>query len=138
LRKGLELHRGCFGDVVDTLAALGGFEIATMTGFILECAALRRPVFVDGFITTAAVLAARAVSPSVTDYLFYSHCSAERAHRRVLDLLGARPILDLEMRLGEGTAAALAMGVVQEALSLYRQMATFEQASVGEAQAAQG
>jgi nicotinate-nucleotide--dimethylbenzimidazole phosphoribosyltransferase len=99
---------------------------------------LRRPVFVDGFITTAAVLAARAVSPSVTDYLFYSHCSAERAHRRVLDLLGARPILDLEMRLGEGTAAALAMGVVQEALSLYRQMATFEQASVGEAQAAQG
>lgn len=130
LRKGLALHRETFADPIDALAALGGFEIATMTGFILECAALRRPIFVDGFITTSAVLAVRGLAPNVTDYLFYSHCSAEQAHKRVLDHLSARPILDLEMRLGEGTGAALAMGVVKQALMLYEQMATFEQASV--------
>ncbi|MEQ1945992.1 MAG: nicotinate-nucleotide--dimethylbenzimidazole phosphoribosyltransferase [Bryobacteraceae bacterium] len=134
VERGLALHHAAFPDPIDTLAVLGGFEIATMTGFLLECAAQRRPVVIDGFITTAAVLAAKAMAPNVADYLFYSHCSAEQAHRRVLDLLNADPILDLGMRLGEGSGAALAMGLLSQAYALYENMATFEQASVAEAQ----
>ena len=128
VEQGLALHQASFTDPLNTLAALGGFEIVTMTGFILECAALRRPVVIDGFITTAAILAARAFAPNMTDYLFYAHCSAEQAHRRVLDLLNAQPILDLGMRLGEGSGAALALGLLSQAHALYGNMATFEEA----------
>jgi nicotinate-nucleotide--dimethylbenzimidazole phosphoribosyltransferase len=131
--KALELHRPSFGNPLDILATVGGFEIATMTGFILESAARRRPIVVDGFITTAAVLAAQAFDPNVVDYLFYSHCSAEQAHRLVLDRLNAEPLFDLGMRLGEGSGAALAMNLIGQALALYERMATFEQASVAEA-----
>lgn len=136
VERGLALHCGSFGNPMDPMAALsalGGFEIACMTGFLIESAAQRRPVVVDGFITTAAVLVAQACAPNVTDYLFYSHCSAERAHRSVLDFLNAKPILDLGMRLGEGSGAALALGLLSQALALYEKMATFEQASVAEA-----
>ncbi len=128
----LTRHKAAFADPLDTLAAVGGFEIATMAGFVLESAALRRPIVVDGFITSAAVLAARALSPDVVNYLFYSHCSAERAHRRVLEILGAEPILDLGMRLGEGSGAALAINLIAQAHGLYTNMATFEQAAVAE------
>ena len=125
-------HKAAFGDPVDTLAAVGGFEIATMAGFLVESAARRRPVVVDGFITSAAVLAARAISPNVVDFLFYSHRSAEHAHRGVLEMLGAEPILDLGMRLGEGSGAALAINLIAQAHALYTKMATFEQAAVAE------
>ncbi len=128
----LERHKAAFGDPIDTLAALGGFEIVTMAGFLVECAAQRRPVVVDGFITSAAVLAARALSPNIVNFLFYSHCSAEHAHRRVLEMLGAKPILDLGMRLGEGSGAALAINLIAQAHALYSKMATFEQAAVAE------
>lgn len=128
----LELHQASFGDPIDTLAAVGGFEIATMAGFLLGCAARRRAVVVDGFITSAAVLAARAVSPDVTECLLYAHCSAEHAHARVLERLGALPILNLGMRLGEGSGAALAIGLLSQAHDLYMKMATFEQAAVAE------
>lgn len=101
-----------------------------MAGFVIGCAARRLPVMVDGFITTAAVLAALAMEPAARDYLFFAHCSAEKAHRAVLDRLSARPILDLEMRLGEGSGAALAMGILTQAIALYRGMATFEEAQV--------
>jgi nicotinate-nucleotide--dimethylbenzimidazole phosphoribosyltransferase len=83
-------------------------------------------VMVDGFITSAAALAAIAISPATRDALFFAHCSAESAHRRMLAQLGARPILDLDMRLGEGSAAAIAIGVVETAIRLYREMATFQ------------
>ena len=128
----LLLHKDAFADPINTLAAVGGFEIATMTGFLLECAERHKPVVVDGFITSAAVLAARALNPRVLDYLFYSHCSAEHAHRQVLKLLGAEPIFDLGMRLGEGSGAALAIGLIAQAHALYTKMATFEEAAVVE------
>lgn len=138
VEQALALHHESFGDALGVLSTLGGFEIATMTGFILECAAQRRPVVVDGFITTAAVLAARAFASNVGDYLFYSHCSAEQAHRAVLEILNAQPLFDLGMRLGEGSGAALALGLIGQALALYDRMATFEQASVAEASALEG
>ena len=128
----LARHKAAFVDPIDTLAAVGGFEIVTMVGFLLESAARRRPIVVDGFITSAAVLAAKAISPNVVDFLFYSHCSAEHAHRKVLEMLGAQPILDLGMRLGEGSGAALAINLMAQALELYTKMATFEQAAVAE------
>jgi nicotinate-nucleotide--dimethylbenzimidazole phosphoribosyltransferase len=113
-------------DPVGALAAVGGFEIATMAGFYIGAAESRLPVMVDGFITSAAALAALAIAPSTRDALFFAHCSAESAHRRVLDHIGARPLFDLDMRLGEGSAAAIAIGVLETAIRLYREMATFQ------------
>lgn len=130
VRRALELHRPDSGDRVRTLAALGGFEIAMMTGFLLGAATRRLPVVVDGFIAGAAALAARSIHPGVLDYLIFSHRSAERAHGVLLDALDARPLLDLEMRLGEGTGAALAIDLLEAALGLYKEMATFTEAQV--------
>ena len=129
----LARHRSAFTDPLGILAAVGGFEIAVMMGFLLASAARRRPVVVDGFITSAAVLAARALVPRVVEYVLYSHCSAELAHRRVLRFLDAEPILDLGLRLGEGSGAALALGLIGQAHTLYTRMATFEEAAVAEA-----
>jgi nicotinate-nucleotide--dimethylbenzimidazole phosphoribosyltransferase len=113
-------------DPVGALASVGGFEIATMAGFYIGAAASRLPVMVDGFITSAAALAAIAIEPATRHALLFAHCSAEGAHRRVLAHIGARPIFDLDMRLGEGSAAAIAIGVVETAIRLYREMATFQ------------
>jgi nicotinate-nucleotide--dimethylbenzimidazole phosphoribosyltransferase len=113
-------------DPVGALAAVGGFEIATMAGFFVGAAESRMPVMVDGFITSSAALAALAMAPEVREALFFAHCSAESAHRRVLSHIGARPIFDLDMRLGEGSAAAIGIGVVETAIRLYREMATFQ------------
>jgi nicotinate-nucleotide--dimethylbenzimidazole phosphoribosyltransferase len=134
VEQALHLHRHCFSDPLATLAALGGYEIATMSGFMLGCAMDRRPVVVDGFISTAAALVARRLSPAAADYFLYSHCSAEKAHRRMLTDLQAEPMLDLGLRLGEGTGAALAIGLLRNSHALYSSMATFEEAAVaGEA-----
>jgi nicotinate-nucleotide--dimethylbenzimidazole phosphoribosyltransferase len=84
------------------------------------------PVMVDGFITSAAALAALAIAPETRDALFFAHCSAEGAHRRMLGHMEVRPIFDLDMRLGEGSAGAIAIGVVETAIRLYREMATFQ------------
>jgi len=131
VRRALARHLPA-GDPVATLAALGGFEIATMTGFLLGAAARRLPVVIDGFISSAAALAAHAIQPAVLPYLFFSHVSAETAHRRLLDYLGVKPILDLDMRLGEGSGAAMAMPVLDAAVALYSQMATFLEGGVSE------
>jgi nicotinate-nucleotide--dimethylbenzimidazole phosphoribosyltransferase len=130
IEKALTLHRGCFSNPIHTLAALGGFEIATMVGFILESAAMRRPIVIDGFITSSAALIVRALAPAAGDYLLFSHCSAEKAHTRVLSEIGAEPLLHLGMRLGEGSGAALAIGLIRQAHALYTHMATFEEAAV--------
>lgn len=124
--KALALNAPSAEDPVGALAAVGGFEIATMAGFFVGAAEARLPVMVDGFITSAAALAALAIRPEARDALFFAHCSAESAHRRVLAHIGARPIFDLDMRLGEGSAAAIAIGVVETAIRLYREMATFQ------------
>ena len=116
-------------DPLSVVSAFAGFEIAMMAGFLLGAASRRLPVVVDGFISGAAFLIARAFYPEIGSYLFFGHRSAEHGHGRLLQL-GDAPLLDLGMRLGEGTGAALAMGLLVSAVSLYRDMATFAEASV--------
>ncbi len=126
----LRLHRDSFNDGVRMLAAVGGFEIAAMAGACLAAAARRLPMVVDGFIATAAAAIAQKIRPGLCDYMFFGHRSAEGGHSLVLEILGVRPILDLGMRLGEGTGAALAMKTIESALVLFHQMATFDSAGV--------
>jgi nicotinate-nucleotide--dimethylbenzimidazole phosphoribosyltransferase len=128
--RALERHRSALGDPLTMLAALGGFEIAAMAGVCIGGAACNVPVVVDGFISTAGAAAAEKLSPGIFDHLFLSHRSAEGGHARVLELLKVRPILSLDMRLGEGTGAALAMNVIESALDLFHNMATFANAGV--------
>ena len=128
--RALALHQDSRSSAQALLAALGGFEIAAMAGVCICGAALHVPVVVDGFIATAAAGVASEFHPSVAKYLFFSHRSAEGGHALALEHMDARPILDLEMRLGEGTGAAIAMSVIESALALYRDMATFAQAGV--------
>lgn len=114
----------------DILAALGGAEIATMTGAVLAAAAARRVIVVDGFISTAAVAVAAAIDPKVLTQCVFSHASAERGHRAWLAALGAQPLLDLGLRLGEGSGAALAWPLLASACAVLAEMATFESAGV--------
>jgi len=125
-----ELHRQCFNEGLQILAALGGFEIAAMAGACLAAAAHKLPLVVDGFIATAAAAIAEKIRPGLFSYMFFGHRSAEGGHAIVLEFLGVRPILDLGMRLGEGTGAALAMNTIESALTLFNQMATFSSAGV--------
>lgn len=117
-------------DPVRILAAVGGLEIACLAGLILGGAYHKLAVVVDGFISTAAFVAALKCSPPAQDYVFFAHGSAEPAHRLILKQLDARPILDLDMRLGEGTGAALAIPVLRGAAAMYNNMASFTQAGV--------
>jgi nicotinate-nucleotide--dimethylbenzimidazole phosphoribosyltransferase len=132
IERALELHRPDPGDPLAVLRTVGGFEIGGMAGFLLGAAAARVPVCVDGVIATAAALLATGLTPKVNDYLFFGHRSVEPGHSVALETLGARPLLDLEMRLGEGSGAALAIAVVESALRLYREMATFSSAGVSD------
>jgi nicotinate-nucleotide--dimethylbenzimidazole phosphoribosyltransferase len=133
IRRALALHRLDKNDPVGVLAAVGGFEIAGIAGLILGAARRRRVVVLDGFISCSAVLIARALAPAALDYVVFSHRSAERGHRRMLEFLGAKPLFELDMRLGEGTGAALGINLVQAAVKIYREMATFEGAGVSRA-----
>lgn len=125
VRRALALHSSRVP--MEVAANLGGFEILAIAGLILGSAELRLPLMLDGFITCSAALVVQALEPSALDCVIYSHRSAEPGHRAMLDQLGARPILDLEMRLGEGSAAALAVSIFQSACCLYHQMATLDQ-----------
>ncbi|MGA8784942.1 MAG: nicotinate-nucleotide--dimethylbenzimidazole phosphoribosyltransferase [Polaromonas sp.] len=117
-------------DVMAELAALGGFEIAMMTGAMLQAASERRVVLVDGFIAGSAALVAGALLPQVRDYLVFCHRSAETGHRMLLTQLEAKPLLELDLRLGEGTGALLAWPLVQSAANFLNEMASFESAGV--------
>jgi nicotinate-nucleotide--dimethylbenzimidazole phosphoribosyltransferase len=117
-------------DGLDVLAKVGGFEIGGIAGCVIAGAYHRRPVVIDGFISTAGALIANALCPAVTDYLFAGHCSEESGHRFMLDYLKLDPILDLGMRLGEGTGAALAMSIVDGAVRIFKEVLTFEEAGV--------
>jgi nicotinate-nucleotide--dimethylbenzimidazole phosphoribosyltransferase len=130
IARALDLHKPGPADPVAALAAVGGLEIAAMAGFLLGAAKARLPVVVDGFIACSAVLVAKAMAPRLNDFVFYSHRSAERAHAKMLEFLGAAPLLDLNLRLGEGTGAVFGMAVLEAALACYREMATFETAMV--------
>jgi nicotinate-nucleotide--dimethylbenzimidazole phosphoribosyltransferase len=117
-------------DGIDWLAEVGGLEIAAIAGYCLEAARRGVPALLDGFIAAAAALAARAVEPRVVDWLLASHASAELGHRCALRALGLEPLLDLALRLGEGTGAALVVPLVNAALRLHAEMATFAEAGV--------
>jgi nicotinate-nucleotide--dimethylbenzimidazole phosphoribosyltransferase len=117
---------------LDALAALGGFEIATMVGAVLQAAAERRVVVVDGFIATSAVLVAHALQPLVLQRCVFAHRSGERGHEFMLQHLGVQALLDLGLRLGEGSGAALAWPLLQSACAILREMASFESAGVSE------
>jgi nicotinate-nucleotide--dimethylbenzimidazole phosphoribosyltransferase len=119
-------------DPLELLAEFGGYEIAMLVGALTSAAARRHLIVVDGFtVTVAAALAAR-IDPNVLDYCVFGHCSAEYAHRALLEHLRVEPLLDLGMRLGEGSGAAVALSVVRAALALFTEMATFEGAGVSE------
>jgi nicotinate-nucleotide--dimethylbenzimidazole phosphoribosyltransferase len=132
IRQALELHKPDQADPLGVLAAVGGFEIAGMAGFLLGAAAERLPVAVDGFIASAAALVAVRLAPMCSDYLIFSHQSSEPGHAVMLDLIGACPLLKLDLRLGEGSGAALAINLVDTSLRLYREMATFDSARVSD------
>jgi nicotinate-nucleotide--dimethylbenzimidazole phosphoribosyltransferase len=120
------------GDGLDLLSKVGGFEIGGLAGAILGAAANRRPVVIDGFISTASAIIAVTLAPQVREYLIAAHCSQELGHRLMMDWLGVAPLLDMQMRLGEGTGAALAMSVVEASCRILDEMATFGEAGVSE------
>lgn len=130
--KGLEINRPNTEDGIDVLAKVGGFEIGGIAGIALAGAYYRRPVVIDGFISTAGALIAQAICPPVVDYLIAGHQSEEPGHKIMLGHLGLRPILDLGMRLGEGTGGAMAMSIIEGALKVFNEVMTFEEAGVPE------
>lgn len=119
-------------DGLDVLAKVGGLEIAGLVGVVLAGAATRRVVVTDGFIATAAAAIAVTICPAAADYLFAAHQSIEPGHAALLQLIGQEPLLDLRMRLGEGTGAALAFGIIRGAVAAFTRMATFESAGVSD------
>ena len=132
IREALARHAGVaeHGDTLDVLAALGGFEIAGLAGVVLGAAARHMAVVLDGFIASVAALVAVKLVPAAREYLLPSHRSVEAGHGLVLRALGIPPVLELDMRLGEGTGAALSMTLLDAALQIVHEMATFEAASV--------
>ncbi len=132
VQRALAVNRPDPYDGLDVLAKVGGFEIGGLAGAMLAAAAHRRPVVVDGFISTAAALIAVTLAPQVRPYLIAAHRSQEKGHRIMLEWLGLEPVLDLDLRLGEGTGAALAIGVVEAACKVLDEMATFAEAGVSE------
>ncbi len=130
IQKAIEKNNPDPADPIDVLAKVGGAEIAGIAGLCLGAAASRKPVVVDGFISTAGALIACKLQPATVDYIFAAHKSVEIGHTAMLDQMGLHPILDLDMRLGEGTGAALAMMLIESGLRIYREMATFESAGV--------
>jgi nicotinate-nucleotide--dimethylbenzimidazole phosphoribosyltransferase len=136
LRKVYQLHLATVSaspDATTILRCIGGFEIAMMTGAYLKAAELKMVILVDGFITTAAFMLARLINPAITDCCFFSHTSGESGHAAMLDFLGAKPLLNLGMRLGEGTGAAMAYPLLQSAIQFLRDMASFQSAGVSKA-----
>ncbi len=132
IHRAIDHNHPNVNDPIDVLSKLGGFEIGGMAGLILGAAAHRIPVLIDGFISTAAALIARALKPEVSHYLLASHQSTEPGHMIALTHLGLSPLLSFNMRLGEGTGAALGMGMVDAAIKITNEMATFEQAGVSD------
>ena len=130
IRRALALHAAHLSDPLTILRCVGGLEIAAMCGFVLGSAARRVPVVADGFIASAAAALAVRIAPATSGYLFASHRSAEPGHACLLGILDQRPLLDLGMRLGEGTGAALAIKLIQAAIAAFTEMATFSSAGV--------
>jgi len=133
VQKALDVNRPDPADAIDVLSKVGGFEIGGIAGVILGAASMRKPVLVDGFISTAGAMLAHLLAPGAADYVIAAHRSAEVGHRLMHAHLGKLPLLDLDMRLGEGTGSALAMHLVDAAAAILTQVATFQEAAVSEA-----
>ena len=132
LKQAIQQHSLQTQEAMRVLATYGGFEIAMMVGAMLAAAEQKTILLIDGFIATAALLVAVKVQPNIVDYCVFAHCSGEAGHRKLLDYLGVKPLLDLGMRLGEGTGVALVYPLVQAAVSFLNDMASFESAGVSE------
>jgi nicotinate-nucleotide--dimethylbenzimidazole phosphoribosyltransferase len=132
IEKALQVNRPDPKDAIDVLSKVGGIEIGGIAGVILAGASHRIPVVIDGFISGAAALVAASLSPRVKPYLVASHRSVEKGHQTILDHLGLKPLLDLGLRLGEGTGAALGISLVEAAVKILDEMATFAEAGVPE------
>jgi len=132
INKAIEINKPNPKDALDVLAKVGGFEIGGLAGVILGAAAKRIPVVIDGFVSGAAALIAYQLEPKVRDYMIAAHCSVEKGHRKVLDFMELKPLLDLNLRLGEGTGAVLAMNIIEAGIKILTQMATFQDAGVSE------
>ena len=130
IERAIGINRPNPDNPIDVLQKVGGFEIGGLVGVILGAAANRIPVVIDGFISGAAAMLAIALAPASKDYIIASHLSAERGHRLMLEYLGLKPLFDLDMRLGEGTGAALGISLCEASVKLISEMATFDQAGV--------
>lgn len=130
VQQALDTHKVSTEDPIQLLACLGGFEIVQICGAMLAAAENKIPIIVDGFICTAAALVAQLINKNVVDYFIFSHQSDEGAHQQMLTLLNAEPLLQLDLRLGEGSGAALALPLVEAACAFYSDMASFAQANV--------
>ena len=130
VRRAVALHRAHLADPLEVLRRLGGRELAAMAGAILAARHAQIPVLIDGYVATAAAAILHAMSPAALDHCLAAHCSAEPAHRALLARIGKKPLLDLGMRLGEASGAALAAGIVKAACDLHTGMATFASAGV--------
>lgn len=133
VERALALNRPDANDALDVLAKVGGFEIGGIAGVVLGAAARQKPVVVDGFISTAGALLAQGLCPAASQYIIAAHRSAEQGHRAMHSLLEKEPLLDLGLRLGEGTGAALAMNLVEAAQRILTEVATFDEAHVSKA-----
>jgi len=133
IEEALKVNQPAANDGLDVLTKVGGFEIGGLVGVMLGAAAHRIPIVIDGFISGAAALIATRIVPNLGDFLIAAHVSAERGHRIALKHLGLKPLLDLQMRLGEGTGAALAISIIEAAVKTLAEMATFGEADVSEA-----
>jgi nicotinate-nucleotide--dimethylbenzimidazole phosphoribosyltransferase len=132
INRALEINKPDRSDPIDVLSKVGGFEIGGLAGIILAAASRRIPVVIDGFISTAAALLASGIEPKARDYIIASHCSVESGHKIILEYLNLKPILDLNLRLGEGTGAALGISILEAAVKILNEMATFKSANVSE------
>jgi len=133
IEKSLRINNPDPKDGLDVLAKVGGFEIGGIAGLILGAAAQKKPVVVDGFISTAGALIAHALCPTAAEYMIAAHRSVEKGHRIALEILGKQPLIDLDLRLGEGTGAALAMNFLEAAVRVLTEVATFDEAMVSKA-----
>ena len=132
IKKSLLINNPDSTDAIDVLSKVGGFEIAGLVGIILAAAAHKVPIVIDGFISGAAALIAYQLEPKTKNYMITSHCSVETGHKVILEYIGLKPLLDLNLRLGEGTGAALGIGLADAAVKILTQMATFKSAGVSE------
>ena len=132
INEAIAVNRPDTPNPLDVLAKVGGFEIGGLAGVILGAASHHVPVVIDGFISGAAALIAAGLCPQAKEYMIAAHCSVEPGHKLLLKHLGLRPILDLEMRLGEGTGAALAMSIAETSVRILAEMATFSEAGVSD------